>query len=274
MSNLWKHSIPTANEYSQLVSPQMIYLNAALFKKDVAGDLNHFSPWVGTGAPFGTLSKMLQALGVRYLITYARFPEADKELMSAGTFPRRQPRGPHGAYQLDRWEVYEFPAPNVGNYSPTHIVAKDSAAEIIAQLSDANFDFRRDVVVTGLSEALALVPAREARLFISRRGLHFSGESSGNSLVVLPQQFFNCLTASDKNVRIVRANLTSAALLFSGKVETDISLGYGLFSPACWRADLADLNRLDIMLPGHDLNAKHSWKDVTKRVEAALAAIK
>ena len=272
MSNLWKRGIPTANEYSQLVTPQILYLNATLFRKDVSSDLNHFSPWIGSGGSFETLFKTLQALGVRYLITYSVFPEADTQLMPARTFTRIQPHGPDGAYQLDKWQVYEFPGPNVVNYSPTHIVGADSAAEIIARLGDADFDFRRDVVVTGVSEAL--VPAREARLSITRGGLHFSAESDGMSLVLLPQQFFNCLTTSDKNARIVRANLALAALLFSGKISTDISLGYGLFSPACRRADLADLNRLGMILPGHPQTTEHDWEDMKKRLRAALAAIK
>ena len=92
--------------------------------------------------------------------------------------------------------------------------------------------------------------------------------------VLLPQQFFNCLRSSDENVRIVRANLTSAALLFSGKVETNISLAYGLSSPACRRDDLADLNRLGIILSGPPGKTKHDWESMKKRLHAALAAIK
>src|SRR5207245_379811 len=71
MCNLWKHTIPTANEYSQLVTAQMIFLNAALFRRNVATDLNAFSPWVGSGTSFETLSKTLQALGVRYLVSHS-----------------------------------------------------------------------------------------------------------------------------------------------------------------------------------------------------------
>jgi hypothetical protein len=72
----------------------------------------------------------------------------------------------------------------------------------------------------------------------------------------------------------VRANLALAALLFSGKISTDISLGYGLSSPACRRADLADLNRLGMILPGHPRTTEHDWEDMKKRLRAALAAIK
>jgi hypothetical protein len=250
----------------------MIYLNAVLFRKDVAYELNHFSPPVGPSGTFKTLVKALQALGVRYLLAYYRFADADKELMPVGTFTRRQPRGSSGTYQLGKWEAYELPAPNLGNYSPTHIVPADSAAEIIARLGDADFDFRRNVIVTGVGEPL--VPARETRLSIIRGGLHFSGESAGTSLVLLPQQFFNCLRSSDENVRIVRANLTSAALLFSGKVETDISFRYGLFSPACRRDDLADQKRLCIVLSGSANKTKRDWQSVKNRLYAATAAIK
>jgi hypothetical protein len=271
MSNLWKRGIPTANEYSQLVTPQMIYLNAALFRRNVASDLNHFTPWLG-GAAFETWFKALQALGVRYLITSSRFPQADQDLMPAATFTGRKPRGPYGAYELGKWEVYEFPVPNLGNYSPTHIVAADSAAEIIARLGEAGFDFRRDVVVSGIIEAL--VPAREMHLSITRAGLHFSGESAGTSLVLLPQQFFNCLRSSDGNVRIVRANLTSAALLFSGKVETEITIAYGLFSPACRRDDLVDLNRLRVALSSPADKTNHNWEGIKEQLRAAMRAIK
>ena len=146
-----------------------------------------------------------------------------------------------------------------------------SAAEIIAHLSGPDFDFRRDVVLGEASQPL--VPAREPRLSITRGGLHFSAESDGTSLVLLPQQFYNCLKASDPNVRIVRANLTSAAVLFSGKVDTDISLGYGMLSPACRRADLADVNRLGMVLPGRPNQTEHGWDDPMKRLGAAVTAI-
>jgi hypothetical protein len=229
-------------------------------------------PWIGSGATHETFFKALPALGVRYLVGHSLFPQADQQLMPARTFPRSQPRGPYGAWQGGKWEVYEFPHPNVGDYSPTHVVTAGSAAEIVAHLSGPDFDFRRDVELGEASQPL--VPAREPRLSITRGGLHFSAESDGTSLILLPQQFYNCLKASDPTVRIVRANLTSAAVLFSGKVDTDISLGYGMFSPACRRADLADVNRLGMVLPGRPNQTKHGWDDSMKRLGAAVTAIK
>jgi hypothetical protein len=274
MSNLWRNGIPTANEYSQLVTPPILFLNAELFKMDVRTELNRFMPWIGSGGTFETFFRTLQALGVRYLIGHSRFPQADQQLLPAKKFPRRQPRGPYNALQVEDWEVYEFPHPNVGDYSPTRVAVAESAPKIIAHLAAAEFDFRRDVVLS--SPVPQLSPARDVRFEVKRGGFHFAGKSDGTSLVVLPQQFFNCLRASDSRVRIVRANLTSAALLFSGEVDTDIRFELGLFSPRCRRADLEDLRHLGIWRVGAGTSTKPfkvDWSDAKQRLDSAVNAL-
>ena len=85
---------------------------------------------------------------------------------------------------------------------------------------------------------------------VIRGGLHLSGYSDGTSLVVLPQQFSNCLRAHDGQVRLVRANLIMTGVIFSGALNTDISFDYGIFSPGCRRADFADMKQLGIKLGG------------------------
>jgi hypothetical protein len=266
MANLWRHGIPTANEYSQLVTPQALYLNGALFKKDVSTDMNQFMPWIGGEGSYPLLFKMFQALGVRYIVGYDPFDAAQQGGFRTHTFPRRQPTVPPG-----RWLIYEFPDPNVGNYSPTQVVTAASAPEMLTHLRDPNFDFRRDVVLSSGLESL--VPARRMNLSIIRGGLHVSGESEGTSLVLLPQQFSHCLTASDRRVRIVRANLISTGVIFSGVVDTDISFGYGMFSPGCRRADLADVKRLGIALSGN-AEKPAGRPDIMGTLRSAVAAIK
>jgi len=171
------------------------------------------------------------------------------------------------------WRAYELPDPNLGNYSPTQVTIADSAPAILAQLGDANFDFRRNVVLTEGLEALT--PARDLKLTIVRGGVRLSGASDGTSLVLLPQQFSHCLAASDPRVRIVRADLAWAALVFSGKVDTTVTLAYGLFSPRCRRADLADLKRLGVALPpAAKPPVERTWRAVLDRLGAAVAAVK
>jgi hypothetical protein len=92
------------------------------------------------------------------------------------------------------------------------------------------------------------------KLSVMRGGLHLSGHSDGTSLVVLPQQFSNCLRAYDERARLMRTDLILTGVIFSGSIDTDISFDYGIdtdisfdygiFSPECRRADFADMKRL------------------------------
>jgi hypothetical protein len=237
--NLWMHNIPTANEYSQLITPQAMYFPSALLKYDIVlGSLNQFALWIGPDFSYDMLFNTLQALGVHYVIVYDRFQEAEKRHFPFVTFPRR----PFGL-EPTKWLVYKLPNPNLGNYSPTEVAIAKSGPEIIAAISAPEFDFTKQVVVSMAIDE-PLVPANNMRLSLIRGGLHVSGSSNGTSLVVLPQQFSHCLRAHDTRVRLVRANLLVTGLIFSGNVDTDITFDYGIFSPACRRIDLADTTEL------------------------------
>jgi hypothetical protein len=245
LSDLWAAGVPTTNEYSQLVTPQAIYFIHQLFKRNLSTDLNWFRPWINGGdASFAVLFRTFRALGVRYVGGYEPLHVPGVEHFRSASFPRRRLGNPPGL-----WVMYEIPDVNVGNYSPTEVTTARSAAEMIAALGAANFDFTRQGV---LSSEIGgrLVPAHDMTLSVVRGGLHVSGRSDGTSLVVLPQQFSNCLRADDARVRLVRANLIMTGIIFSGVVDTDISFDYGIFSPGCRRADFADMKQLGIELAG------------------------
>jgi hypothetical protein len=242
---LWVARVPTANEYSQLVTPQAIYFVHELIKRNLAYDLNWFRPWINTGgASFSMLFRTFRALGVRYLGGYEPLHISGVEDFQSMSFPRRQPGNPPG-----RWVIHEIPDINVGNYSPTEVTIGRSAAETIAALGAPSFDFTRQAVLsTEIHDHL--VPARDVKLTVIRGGLHFSGHSDGASLVVLPLQFSNCLRAHDNRARLVRANLIMTGIIFSGAIDSDISFDYGIFSPGCRRGDFADMKQLGIKLAG------------------------
>jgi hypothetical protein len=241
LNNLWVDAVPTINEYSQLVTPQAIYFIRRLFKRNISLDLNWFRPWISTdGALFPVLFRTFRALGVRYVGGYEEFQVAGMEGFRSASFPRRQPGNPLGL-----WVIYEIPDVNVGDYSPTEVTTARSAAEIVAALGAANFDFTRQAVLSAEVRD-PLVPARDMKPSVIRGGLHVSGHSDGTLLVVLPQQFSNCLHAHDGRVRLVRANLIMTGMIFSGAIDTDISFDYGIFSPGCRRADIADMKQLGI----------------------------
>jgi hypothetical protein len=70
---------------------------------------------------------------------------------------------------------------------------------------------------------------RNTSLWDQGGGFHITGHSNGTSLVILLQQFTNCLKTSDHRVHIVRANLLWTGVIFSGDVDADIRFGYGMF---------------------------------------------
>jgi hypothetical protein len=262
VANLWSEGIPTVDEYSQLVTPQAFYLQAELFRLGTQGG-NGFWPSVGFGSD-DVLFKTLHALGVRYILAHAPFEVAEQHKFTGQSVPRRQPPLPPG-----EWYIYQLPDPNVGDYSPTEIVLAGSAAQIVAGLADTDFDFRRNVILSASHGPL--VPARDMHLTVNRGGgFHIGGHSDGTSLVILPQQFTNCLKTSDSRVRIVRANLMWTGVIFSGDIDTDIWFAYGMFSPECRLDDLADMRQLGLVLPAA---AKAARGDIMTRLWAAIAAV-
>jgi hypothetical protein len=227
---------------------------------------DHYSPTYWT---------VLQMLGARYFVALLPLPDHLHPGLPLITKPHRPnlPDRPPGT-----WHVYELPHPNVGDYSPTQVVTAGPGPEIMAALRKPDFDFARQVVLSA-PVGEALVPARDMRLSTVRGGYHLSGRSDGTSLVVLPLQFSHCLRARDGNARFVRANLMMAGVIFSGDIDTDIVFDYGIFSPRCRRADLAELTRLDLKI---DLRVSHlsgerlfpDWDAAIARLRAAAAAIR
>jgi hypothetical protein len=175
------------------------------------------------------------------------------------------------------WQIYELVRPNTGDFSITEVVTAGTAAEIIAALSRPKFDLSRQAVLES-TIGRPLTPARDMRMTRIRGSVHVSGRSDGTSLVILPLQFTHCLRARDERVRLVRADLLMTGLIFSGELDTDILFDYGIFSPRCRRADLADTRRLGMTI---DLRMAHlvgdwvfpDWEGVKTRLRAAVSAI-
>src|SRR5262249_17170659 len=261
----WTRNLHTVDEYNQLVTPPALYWLHVLDHADVYTSLNWFVPMTGT--PKETFWNSMQLFGMRYFVANdagRTFTDADRFGRLVATLPRRpimqfaQPPG--------NWFVYEFPYPNVGDYSPTDVATARTAADIMEIVRKPDFDFRKQAVLDS-TFAEPLVPARDMRLSYRRGGLHITGRSHGTSLGILPQQLSHCLRARDPRVRFVRVDLMMAGMIFSGAIDTDIEFGYGLFSPACRLADLADLKRLDLRI---DARVAHlsgdrlflRWRDI------------
>src|SRR5262249_28277390 len=122
IANVWSRGIPTIDEYSQLVTPQVIYFVHALLRKEVRRGLNWFSPDPGCCWP--TFWKAAQMFGVRYVVGDRFLPAAEEAGHMGITLPRHAV-----TYGPAIWKIYELPRPNVGDYSPTEIVTAGSSSE-------------------------------------------------------------------------------------------------------------------------------------------------
>jgi len=267
---LWANNVPTENEYGQLVIPEAFYFIHTFTYMHLPHTLNRFDLLCCRDP--STFWPMVQMLGVRYYATPTPLDERANPGFPVMTMPHRRNSGQHGS-----WHIYELPHPNVGDYSPTEVVAAGAAGQIAAIMTKPGFDYTRQVILSApLNESL--VPARNVKLSVVRGGYHLSGHSDSTSMVILPQEFSHCLRARRGNVSFVRANLMMTGAIFSGDIDTDVGFGYGIFSPGCRREDLADLKRLNLKI---DQRAPHlsgdrlfpDWNDAVARVRAALNRI-
>jgi hypothetical protein len=242
LASLWRNFVPTANEYGQGVTAQSVYFAHKLWKRRIATDLNRLTPWPGSDSTH--LKGALEMMGVRYIAIQS--PHDTIFGPASAVLPRR------GATASGDWHIHEI-KPNLGDFSPTEVVTSISGAETMLRIGAPAFDFRKNVVL--MQPVGTLVPARDMKLSVKRGGWHVSGRSDGTSLVVLPQQYSHCLQAGDPDVRIVRANLMLAGVVFSGKLDTDITLQYGVFSPGCALEDHAEISRLGLQVSDPEVDA-------------------
>ena len=173
-------------------------------------------------------------LGVRYIVTDGTLnsplvTEVLQEASTAGTVLR----------------LYEIQNANLGNLSPTKVIAADNYGDAVARLRDLRG--QDTVVVLGTSSLPSdLVPARQAELTVIKAGYHVEARSSGTSILVLPVQFSHCWQLVGKStgkVGIFRANIVQIGLYFQGDLDVDLRFGLGLLNSSCRRQDGNDMRR-------------------------------
>ena len=266
---LWRDGVPTVMEYDQLVTPQSAYFGYALLQSPVG--LNTFLPIPGRS--WKTFWDAIRLFGSKYFVAgHARVPQAEESALPLRIFPYQPSVGEQGL-----WYVYELANPNLGNYSPTIVLEARSGTDIVAKMAEPNFDFTKQAVLSVPIDH-PLVPAREMQLIRVRGGLRVSGKSDGTSLVVLPQQFSHCLRALDSRVRLVRADLMMTGMIFSGAVDTEIVLDYGIFTPRCRWKDIADVKHLDLKIDVRQVHLKGDrllpdWNGVMERFRRAVSLV-
>jgi hypothetical protein len=142
---------------------------------------------------------------------------------------------------------YQLPNPNVGNFSPTHVVMAHSASEAVAQIISPTMRLDRDVVLMEPLDA-KLVPAEQGAIRFADGQVEVKAKSSGQSLLLLPLQYSHALVAHSTNgsIQLFRANLAQTAILFDGELNATISLDFAIGAVKGKAQDIADLTTLGI----------------------------
>ncbi len=253
--SLWRAFVPTVDENSEFVTEQLyVMLHDLLVKGDNWPTANHY-PLYPSAKPGWLKSyvKVTQALGAMFIVSPT--PLDFSSAFPPGTASLKEVQFPIGR-QPGNWHVYELPAPNTGDYSPTVLTKLGTAPEMVAKMASPDFDFRSDAVVTEeVNEKL--VPLKGMRLSFERGAARVQGVSEGTSLVLLPLQYSHCLRISDPAARLVRADLAMLGVIFKGRIDAEITDEFGTFTPGCRSADIADISRLKIALA--PLDSPPTW---------------
>lgn len=248
---LWANGIPTIEDYSATIPSDSYFLFSRCFAR----------PWdyFQRNHLFITVprAKLLQSLGVRFLLTDAPLP-----IQVAATVSVQENR--YG----DKLYLQEFREPNTASYSPTKIRVETEAATILAILCNNQFDFGRDVVLTEeLPEHIdGLAAVAESGIQFADGKICVSGIAppGRHSMLLLPVRFSNALKVSmpgrsrrakdsgaEREVLLVRANLTQAAIVFEGEMNCEITHDVGVYGPFVGlRKDVQDWKALGIVEDG------------------------
>jgi hypothetical protein len=143
--------------------------------------------------------------------------------------------------------LYEVPEAAVAGYWSTRPLSAAKVRVGLQWLSGEAADDFDAVVYEPVPADLVTGTASVLRTF--RGYLEIEAFSPGASLLVLPLEYSHCFEIgmrSGGEVRLVRANVNQAALLFSGKVRVELRYRYSIFHFTCRFTDIQDARRLDL----------------------------
>jgi hypothetical protein len=253
--SLWGSFVPSMNVYSTFEMPRFSYFISPLPQPE--GAVVRSSRWPYTGPLDASFNKILQALGVRYVVLQF---EGDEIRYAPDDAVLRRQFGPTtvGGRQVTN-TIYEYNDYNVGNYSPTNVVIARDAPSILQYLWRTSFDPQQSIILPERIEE-SLVQATSGKMYFERGAIRVRAESRGHSLLLLPVQYSRCLVLSDAvKARLLPANLVQTAVLFEGSIDLRIHFEYGVFRPGCRNQDLADLPELGIF---NESEAAPPWAEL------------
>jgi hypothetical protein len=243
---LWQDSVPTLMEYNELVSPpHFAFLRTFL---SYPGDIQYRNI-IGTRL---IDLRILKALGVRFVITDLPISDATlrAQLPVPVTAEARRLLG-FADRNLQGFDLflYELQSSNLGQFSPRRTKLAGTADEALTALWDNSLNLEQTAIVFD-SVPERLTPAKLDSFAIGQDEYRIRATSTGTSILILPIEFSRCFTITDVSggkPRLFRADLLLTGVLFSDRINAQISFHTGPFrNSRCRLDDLADSKRMDI----------------------------
>lgn len=221
---LWQQGIPTLFSYNQYMPPEYYFICSSFLAKEA--DKQQRSIIVMTQPNI----KILQMLGVKYILSKTDKLIRPENLKSTKLFQLTS----HGKTNQASQSLYllELPRPNIGNFTPTTVILSKNLKEIKHIIGSQSFNPEYQVILSS-AHLGDLVPALDGKIVFKKNKVLLSGESQGESILVLPIVFSNVLKIKNMEpgkCKIVRANLLQAGVIFSGKLNAEIYPEFGPYS--------------------------------------------
>src|SRR5262249_37161210 len=149
--------------------------------------------------------------------------------------------------------LYELENVNVGQYSPTTVVAAKRATEMLALLGDPALDLAKTFVAAEPAPEIGdLVPAKLDKFVVERGHFTVRASSSRRSVLILPLEFSHCLHIRQhrdeaSKVKLARPNFLETAILFERELDATITYRTGpIINSTCRIHDAQDMTRIDM----------------------------
>ncbi len=229
--DLWTWNIPTLSEYGQGISRPLLFYIAKFLSSPEDAIESHFV------FPHKPNIDVLRALGVRFVII-------DTPLLNKEIFLRQQLK----AGKVSTLYLYELSKPNLGNYSPTHLVPLHDASSFYHIITADPNRFESEAFVDR-PISVNLTPAYDAKIIFKKRGIHVTAKSNGTSALLLPIQFSHCYRIEGRSatkVKIMRANLIHTLLIFTGNLDANLIWEFRWKHSHCRLLDVYDVKNLKV----------------------------
>jgi len=245
-TGLWLKNIPTLFEYNQQMTPQYYYATSRFFSRPI--DKQRRTLIVLTQPDL----RLLALLGVRYILTDFKFEE--QQANHAELF-HLVPVKTTQDFSKNLVFLYEISNANTGSYSPTNVVHLNRAKFVVDYMKSMDFNPTSSVIINDNTETPSLVTAHSSSMIFDKDVIRVSARSEGNSLLVLPVQYSNCVQIVDLNhpstpSKVLRANFFMSGILFNKDLYCELRYKCDPFiNSTCRLKDYSDMLSMGL---GHD----------------------